>query len=165
MSAATYKVPYARRITAGIYIIAAAGGGAADSGARAAESRAYIAIGAHVQAIARIQSASEPRELRLSTNDLRRGFVDVEQPTSLLVNSNSPNGIALDLTALSPMLSSMIVYGLGSEQALGADGGTLIQRWERPQSLRLALKFRLVLAPGLAPGRYPWPLRLDVRPL
>jgi hypothetical protein len=29
----------------------------------------------------------------------------------------------------------------------------------------LSLKFRFLLADGLSPGRYPWPLQLGVRPL
>jgi hypothetical protein len=52
-----------------------------------------------------------------------------------------------------------------SAQVLGSDGGTLVRRWNKPQVLRLTLKFRLMLSPGLAPGRYPWPLRMGVRPL
>jgi hypothetical protein len=31
--------------------------------------------------------------------------------------------------------------------------------------VNLSLQFRLVLAPGLAAGRYPWPMRVAVRPL
>jgi hypothetical protein len=59
----------------------------------------------------------------------------------------------------------VIVSGLDAEQSLGAGGGTLIQRWQRPQSIRLSLWFKIMLVPGLAPGRYAWPWRLDVRPL
>ena len=150
-------------MAAGVYIITSAGIDA--SVAAAAESHAYLAVGANVTAVARIQSASAPSDLLLSAQDVLRGYVDVGQPTALLVNSNSPDGIALDLIAISPLMTSMIVYGLESEQSLGSDGGTLIQRWQRPQSIRLSLTFRLLLAPGLSPGRYPWPLRLAVRPL
>ena len=143
----------------GFYII----GG--EQSTRAAESRSVLTVAATILPVARIQSESAPTQIIVSADDIRRGYVDVSQPTSLQVNSNSPNGIALDLMILSPMLTSMIVSGLDSAQALGPDGGTLIQRWQRPQSVRLLLRFKLMLAPGLAPGRYPWPLRLDVRPL
>jgi len=59
----------------------------------------------------------------------------------------------------------MVVEGLDSDLALGPDGGTIVQRWQRPQAVDLSLKFRFALAPGLVPGNYPWPLRLTVRPL
>ncbi len=34
-----------------------------------------------------------------------------------------------------------------------------------PAGLEISLKFRFALAPGLAAGSYPWPVRLAVRPL
>lgn len=131
----------------------------------AAQVRTQLGVSATVLPIARLQLSSAPTELQLSVEDLRRGFIDVTQPTSIVINSNSAQGIALELLTLNPMLRSMVVEGLDSAQMLGADGGTLVRRWNGPQSLRLSLKFRLLLAPGLAPGRYPWPLRLSVRPL
>ena len=124
-----------------------------------------MAVNATVLPVARVQVTSAPADLQISADDLRRGYVDVLQPTSLLVNSNSPDGFALDLMTLSPLASSIIVNGLESDQVLGAEGGTLIQRWQRPQAMRVMLRFRLLLAPGLNAGRYEWPVRLDVRPL
>jgi len=124
-----------------------------------------LMVGATVLPVAKIQAASAPGEIIVSAGDIRRGYVDVSQPTSLQINSNSPNGIALDLMSVSTMMTAVTVSGLDSEQSLGADGGTLVQRWQRPQSIHLSLRFKFMLAPGLVPGRYPWPLRLDVRPL
>jgi hypothetical protein len=96
---------------------------------------------------------------------LRRGFIDVMQPTNLVIRSNSANGYALDLTTVTPLFSSVVVRGLESEQSLGGEGGSIVQRWHTPQTVNLSLQFRLVLAPGLAAGRYPWPMHIDVRPL
>lgn len=124
-----------------------------------------MSVNATVLPVARVQVTSAPADIRISADDLRRGFVDVQQPTSLVVNSNSPNGFALDLMTLSPLASSLIVNGLESDQVLGAAGGTLIQRWQRPQAMRVMLRFRLLLAPGLSAGRYGWPVKLGVRPL
>lgn len=131
----------------------------------AGQSRALLPISATVLAVARIERSSSPYELLLSGTDLRRGFVDVPQPASLVVNSNSAAGFQLDVIALNPMIRNIVVDGLESPQILGADGGTLVQRWNGPQSRRLTLKFRIMLAPGTAPGRYPWPLHMSVRPL
>jgi hypothetical protein len=168
IKAATQNVMYLRLnrglfalclIAASFYII----GSQQTTGA--AESHALLTVGATVLPVAKVLSASAPSEIIVSAADVRRGYVDVSQPTALEVNSNSPNGIALDLMTLSPMMTSVIVSGLDSEQSLGADGGTIVQRWQHPQSIRLSLRFKLMLAPGIAPGRYAWPLRLDVRPL
>ncbi len=131
----------------------------------AGEVRTQFGVSATVLPVARVQSASMPPDLQVSSADLRRGYIDVRQPASIVINSNSAEGVALDLMALDPLLSGMVVEGLDSAQVLGAEGGTLVRRWSGPQSLRLTLRFRFMLAPGLSPGRYPWPVHLGVRPL
>jgi hypothetical protein len=139
---------------------------ASFTAAGARDVHSDFAVSVTVRAVADLEIKSAPAGLAISPSDLRRGFIEVAQPTQLTVRSNSPSGFALDvLTVASPMLSSMVVEGLNSELALGADGGTIVQRWQHPHAVSLSLKFRFVLAPGLAPGDYPWPLRLTVRPL
>jgi hypothetical protein len=132
---------------------------------QARDARTHFNVSATVNAVARLQVRSAPTEVLVSDEDLRRGFIEVAQPTDLVVRSNSASGYALDLTTLTPMLSSVVVRGLQSEQSLSGEGGTIVQRWQMPQTVALSLQFRLVLAPGLAAGRYPWPMRIDVRPL
>ena len=132
---------------------------------QARDARTNFNVSATVSAVARLQVQSAPTEILVSEEDLRRGYIDVAQPTDLLIRSNSANGYALDLTTLTPMLSSVVVRGLKSEQSLSGEGGTIVQRWQAPQTVALSLHFRLVLAPGLAAGRYPWPMHIDVRPL
>jgi hypothetical protein len=148
--------------TARIALVVAASVTAA--GARDVHSDFSVSV--TVRAVANLEIKSAPVGLEISNADLQRGYIDVLQPTQLTVRSNSPSGFALDvLTVASPMVSSMLVEGLNAELALGADGGTVVQRWQHPQAVNLSLKFRFALAPGLMPGNYPWPLRLTVRPL
>lgn len=115
--------------------------------------------------MAKIELQSAPSSLDISAADVRRGYVDVMQPTQFVVRSNSPNGYALEVLTVAPVLSSMIVEGLSSDLALGKDGGTIVQRWQKPQAVNLSLKFRFELLPELGVGTYPWPVRLAVRPL
>lgn len=131
----------------------------------AAEVRTSFGVSATVLAVARIERLSEPQELRISATDLDRGYVDVGAPTAVVIHSNSASGFALDVMAVAPLASSMIVSGCDAQATLGAEGGTIVQRWRHMNSMRLALHFRLMLAPGLTPGRYPWPIQLSVRPL
>jgi hypothetical protein len=148
--------------TARIALVVAASVTAA--GARDVHSDFSVSV--TVRAVANMEIKSAPAGLEISGTDLQRGFIDVSQPMQLTVRSNSASGFALDvLTVASPMVSSMVVEGLNSDLALGADGGTIVQRWEHPQAVNLSLRFRFALAPGLAAGNYPWPLRLSVRPL
>jgi hypothetical protein len=148
--------------TARIALVVAASVTAA--GARDVHSDFSVSV--MVRAVANLEIQSAPAGLDISNADLQRGFIDVDQPTQLTVRSNSPSGFALDvLTVAAPMVSSMVVEGLNSNLTLGAEGGTIVQRWQHPQAMNLSLKFRFALTPGLPPGNYPWPLRLTVRPL
>jgi hypothetical protein len=147
--------------TARIALIVAAGVSAA--GARDVHSALSVSV--TVQPVAKIEYESAPVGLTISAADLQRGFIDVRQPTQFTVRSNSPSGFELEVLTVAPLLSSMIVAGLNSDLELGADGGTIVQRWQKAQSVNLSLKFRFALAPGLVAGDYPWPVRLAVRPL
>jgi len=146
---------------AGVGLMLAGSGIAAN----AREVRASFSVSVTVLAMARIERQTEPATLEITAADLRRGFLDVQQPTTLLVRSNSPNGFALDLSTVPSMLESVIVHGFADDQPLGPEGGRIVQRWYGTHSMDLSLTFRLVLAPGLAPGIYPWPVHLAVRPL
>ena len=133
--------------------------------ASARDARTSIAVSATVLPVARLELQSVPTQLRISGEDLDRGFIDAPDPTSFIVRSNSPSGFALDVVTLMPLASSVVVRGLESDQSVSAEGGTLVQRWQRPGAMSLSLKFRLILAPGLRAGQYPWPMRVSVRPL
>jgi hypothetical protein len=147
--------------TAGIALIVAA----SVTAAAARDTHSNFSVSATVRAVANIEIQSAPADLDISSADLKRGFIDVMQPTQFIVRSNSPSGFALEVLTVAPMLSSMSIEGLNSDLALGADGGTIVQRWQKPQVVKLSLKFRFTLAPGLIAGNYPWPVRLAVRPL
>jgi hypothetical protein len=139
----------------------AASGGAAS----AREARSRFTVSATVIATARIEQHSEPAQIEISAADLRRGYLEVTEPTVLVVRSNSTSGFALDLFTVAPMLESLVVHGFAGDQALGADGGSLVLRARGAQPVNLSLTFRLMLAPGLRAGTYPWPMRINARPL
>src|SRR5271168_3682102 len=113
--------------TARIALMVAAGVTAA--GAR--DTHTDFAVSATVRAVAHIELRSAPADLAISGADVQRGFIDVVQPTRLTVRSNSPTGFALEVLTVAPMLTSMNIQGLNSDLALGADGGTIVQRWQK----------------------------------
>jgi hypothetical protein len=158
---AVAMMPSAAVVTAAGAVMMAPIGTTAD----AKDARASMGVSAVVRGVARMDVQSVPSDVTVSAADLARGFVDVNQPTALVIHSNSPNGYALEFMTLTPMMSSMVVYGLDTSLALGAEGGTVVQRWQSPHVVNLNLKFRFSLSPGLRPGNYPWPLHLAVRPL
>jgi hypothetical protein len=133
--------------------------------APAKEARTSFPVSATVVAIAKIDRQTIPARLEISALDLERGFVDLPDPLALDIHSNSPGGFVLDVMTLAPLVSSLEIHGLDSDARLGADGGLIVQRWQRAQTVHLSLRLRLGLAPGVVAGSYPWPMRIGVRPL
>jgi len=150
------------RLRQPLVLLALAGGCSALS---AAETHAQLAISAVIPAQARLEQLSVPLSVTVSAADRLRGYLDVADPVLLQVTSNSRAGFQLQLATLLPLCRAIAIRGLGSDVLLPADGGTIVQRWQHPQSLALSLNFRLLLASDVRPGRYDWPLRLTVLPL
>ena len=136
-----------------------------SSSPNASAARAEILVGATVLARAVIASESSPALLELTVADIARGYVDLPRATHLTVANTSPYGYALDVWPAVPVFREVLIRGLGADVRLSAEGGEIVSRNARGPALPLVLDYRFALAPGLAPGRYPWPLRFQVRPL
>ena len=119
----------------------------------ASTSRSEFGVGANVLARATIAAESSPELLEVTASDLSRGYVDVA--SRLTIANTSPYGYALDVWPAAAVFSAVDVGGVGALVRLTADGGTIVARGQRAHALGLVL----------APGRYPWPLRFQVRPL
>ncbi len=83
--------------------------------AGAKDVRTDFSVSATVLAVANLELQSAPMDLQISAADVRRGFIDVAQPTQVVVRSNSQRGFALEVLTVAPMLSSMVVQGLDSD--------------------------------------------------
>ena len=133
--------------------------------AGADQSTQYITVSARVVAVARLEWLSDRPQLRISSTDIARGYVELAQPTLLRVHSNSREGYTLDLQPRGALFSSVAVTGVAGTAELGSDGGSIVQRWHDARSASLALQFRFTLAPGVTAGQYALPLDIKVRPL
>ena len=132
--------------------------------AQAGSARAEIGVSVRVVARTLIDSESSPRELEVSASDVARGYVDVRGTTQLFVTNTNRQGYLLSVWPQVQMFSMVVVRSGDSEAELGADGGEILERrWG--QRLSLALDFRFLLVPGVRPGTYPWPVKLQVSPL
>jgi hypothetical protein len=129
--------------------------------AQAGPARADIQVSVTVMARTLIDSESSPRQLEVSAVDVARGYVEVQGATSLLVTNTNRRGYVLSVWPQVPVFSTVVVSSGDSQAELGADGGEIFERrWGK--MLPLALDFRFMLAPGVKPGVYPWPLSFQV---
>ncbi len=136
-----------------------------DSAPWAATARSEIAVGVTVLARTVIAAESNPAALEVTPLDVARGYVDAPQATRLTIANTSPYGYELDVWPAAPVFREVTIVGFGPQVRLGDEGGAIVARGARGPALPLVLDFRFRLAPGLAPGRYPWPLRFQVRPV
>lgn len=132
--------------------------------AQAGSARAEIGVSVTVVARTLINSESSPPQLRISAADVARGYVEVLGATQLFVTSTNRRGYILSVWPQVQLFSTVVVSNEETRTELGADGGEIFERrWG--QMLNLPLDFRFTLAPGVKPGVYPWPVRLQVSPL
>ncbi len=129
------------------------------------DARTVLSVSATVTAVTRLEWRAAPAALVVSPADAARGAVDVADPTAFVVHTNSRAGVALDIAEIAPVLAGVEIYGLGTPQRLGADGGSLALPWRGATQMAVTLTYHMDLVPGLPAGRYPWPLRVTARPL
>ncbi|HVN99112.1 MAG TPA: hypothetical protein VMT49_03645 [Steroidobacteraceae bacterium] len=134
------------------------------AGLCAADTRAVLPVSATVNPVARIDAAV-PAPLQISAADVLRGYLDVPHALRLRVYSNSRAGFALDVASQSPWFTAVAIEGLDAPVTLGAEGGTIVQRWQGAATREVDLHVRFRLAAGLMPGLYAWPLQFHARPL
>jgi hypothetical protein len=166
LSPSTSTTRHALRPATAVTLAAAlAAVGAAGALLAAPTARTSFAVGAVVLARAGISQQTVPEALVLSAQDVARGFVDRPAAVHFSIVNTSTVGFALDVLPVSGVIAGVEVEGAGAQVAFDAGGGTIVARGLRGRSIELALGFRFQLAPGVAPGRYPWPLAFNVRPL
>lgn len=137
----------------------------ASAALNAGETHANLNVVVTVQPVSRLEIVAQSATVQITPLDLQRGYVELLEPTLLKVYSNAPEGFSLEVLPMSPLIQGIAVRGLGAEADLGAQGGSIVERWQHPQTTQLSLTFRLALAPGTTPGTYPWPLHLGVGPV
>jgi hypothetical protein len=87
--------------------------------ATAKDARTSFSVGITVNAIAKSNTCRRRPNLQLSTDDLRRGYIDVPQPTALVIRSNSASGYALEVTTVAPIVVAMVIHGFDSDLRSG----------------------------------------------
>jgi hypothetical protein len=130
----------------------------------------HIAVGATVQAFARVQ-ASQPAQLIVANKDTNLGYVDVpgkNNPagTQLTVTTNDRAGYSLVFQVapnMQQLFTSIEVSGLGTSVVLPPTGGKVTLPYTGPSS-SFSLTYRFMLAKTSKDGTYVWPLTVLVQP-
>ncbi len=106
----------------------------------------------------------QAEQLAVTPADVERGYVDAPSASRLTVKTNSRAGYIVDFYTRLPMFRSARVQSAAAGGDIGRDGGTMIDRRRGP-AVQAQITYRFMLDKNVAPGVYPWPLALVVRPL
>jgi hypothetical protein len=126
-----------------------------------------LAVTATVAKRATLQVLAQPASVLVTDADVARGYVEVQAPVQVAVQSNSPAGYMLVLAGQHDFVREVLMSGLDSDVQVSANGGMIPQRSTGRGVLRktLELRFRFVLAKNALRGEHPWPMQLSVTPL
>jgi hypothetical protein len=133
--------------------------------ARAGSVSASLAISVVVPPRAILSVESEPSSLRITEEDVVRGYVELPKASRVQVRTNTPSGWLAELQVREGPYRSIEVSGLGAPAQVNANGGWIAQPYPgttRPVSLELG--YRFLLSPDARPGVYPWPVALAAMP-
>lgn len=159
------KAGWTRRAICASWAILCAAAPCLHGTAFAGQSRASFPVTVTVMAVARMEILEQTPSLRITADDVRRGYVDISDATVVTVKTNSRAGFALDVHTLAGLFKGFQLRYAGREVDFGAEGGSLTQRSAAAGTRTLQLSYRFMLDDNLSPGDYPWPLRLSARPL
>ena len=152
-----------RLIAAAMLGLSAVFAGAMPSTAAAAG--AHLQVSARIMSYARLNSARMPAQVSISENDIRRGYVDLEQPIEIEVKTNNPS-IMLGVTLNSPLFQSATLSGASGASRVEPGGVNIVMvnpgPGMRTQSLRFSV--RLQLAGDAVPGVVAMPVGLYLSP-
>lgn len=133
--------------------------------AEAATTNTVMPVTVSVIAKAEIQTSYQVSQLVIKKSDIVRGYIEIPAAMQFLVSTNSHHGYILHFDPVGILFKSVEVSGFGKDITLGADGGTIVQRGIVSHNQTHSLSFRFMLNTDIAPGTFPWPLHLSVRPL
>ena len=80
------------------------------------------------------------------------------------MSPNSRAGYLISIFNRLPIFKSVRVDMPDASAQISRDGGSIAQRRHGKEMLT-QMTYRFMLADGVGPGTYPWPLQLDVRPI
>lgn len=131
--------------------------------AGAAEVRAQITVSATVVDTVGIKPLYQAQDLVVTSQDIKRGFVEV--PAASRFDIRNKGLTVFEFRPTADIFRSVKVTSSGAASEFGLAGGTLLQTSMGERVASVSVNYRFVLAPGVAPGTYRWPLALTVLPM
>ncbi|NJD88686.1 MAG: hypothetical protein FIB05_11825 [Betaproteobacteria bacterium] len=125
-------------------------------------ARARLDFQVRIPAVAQVQSAGHGRLIEIRGEDIERGYVEVAG-ARIAVKANMRGQKRLVAQVTAAFAKAVEIAGLPQPLVAQPAGESALQDTRRGVVDRLYdVSYRIQLAPGIAPGVYPWPVFLRV---
>ena len=126
-----------------------------------------LGASAYVAKRATLKLLSQPDRVRITAEDIARGYVEVVGPVRAAIHSNSPQGYMLVFAGQGDFVRHARMRGLDGEVQLTSNGGVVTQRTAGQGVLNgtLELTFRFYLVASAQQGEHAWPMQVSIAPL
>lgn len=114
-----------------------------------------------IPAIVRIAALHHPERLAIGEQDIARGYVELDEATSLTLTSNSRAGYSLAAAFDPSLLSRVSVRIQGQQLAFDGEQSSLPVHSARMHDEPLRVSYRLYLHANAVAGTYRWPVALS----
>ena len=106
----------------------------------------------------KVEVAGGAAQVTITEADIRRGYVDLNQPTRLVVASNAPGSYFAEIVPAGNFMKGFRIMVGGHSVSLGAGGGGVSLRSAAGIAKRetFEIYYRIYLAEGVRPGTYAW---------
>jgi hypothetical protein len=101
--------------------------------------------------------------LRVTPEDIARGYIQTSVPQEVQVTFNVPRGYALRIDVVVPRFKRVTVSEQSDSRSFGAEGLTLLEPPTPPATSQASHRFlyRFELPADMTPGDYPWPIAVS----
>jgi hypothetical protein len=145
----------------GLAMTAAAGVAQASTEQGTERASAAVRFTIVIPAIVRAEGVTHPQRLEIRNEDIARGYVDLDDATTLSLTSNSRAGYNLSAAIDSNLLQRVEVRLQGRSLSFSAEATSQMVSTARLSAARVNVGYRLHLNPGVAAGHYRWPVALS----
>lgn len=121
---------------------------------------AMLQVAATIRRQASIRITRIPATFTITEEDLASGWSRAQEPVLLQVRTNHDDGFVLQIGPLLDTVAAAEMTGFERRVTIGPGGSAVALPAGRGLA-QVELGFRFQLAPGLQPGRHPWPLELS----
>jgi hypothetical protein len=151
-------------ITVCAFVVAATGA-AGESMLAATSARAALDFRINIPTVVRAENRTDPFSIAVTAGDVRQGYLDLEEASTLVLTSNSATGFAMSVAFDRRIVRSVELRVAGHTLSSSQPGDAIAVLAPRIMRKPLRVSYRLYLLPGVEPGAYDWPLSVSYFPL